>query len=284
MAIVDAHCHAWRTWPYRPPVPDPESRGRLEQLLFEMDEAGVGRAAVVCARIDHNPDNNDYVAECVAQHPDRLYQLADVDCSWSETYHAPGAAGRLTAAAERYPLVGFTHYVKHDDDGAWYLSDEGLAFFRVAEAQRLIASISLPARLQPILRQVAERFPTVPFLAHHMGAPRATEPPPYPLFREILASAARPNIYVKLSGFHYAAPVAWEYPYSDCAWLVRGLYEHFGPDRLCWGSDYPVVRRAMTYRQALDAVQTHCVFIPPEHKARILGGNLERLIEARRAA
>jgi predicted TIM-barrel fold metal-dependent hydrolase len=245
-----------------------------------MDEAGVGRAAVVCARIDHNPDNNDYVAECVKQHPDRLYQIADVDCFWSETYQAPGAAGRLADAAGRYPLVGFTHYVKDDDAGAWYLSDEGLAFFRVAEAQRLIASLSLPARLQPILRKVAERFPGVPFLAHHMGGPRATEPPPYPLFREILASAALPNVYIKLSGFHYAAPVVWEYPYSDCAWLVRGLYEHFGPDRLCWGSDYPVVRRAMTYRQALEAVRTHCVFIPPEHKARILGGNLERLIEA----
>ena len=39
--IVDAHCHAWATWPYQPPVPDPESRGRIEQLLFEMDQNGV---------------------------------------------------------------------------------------------------------------------------------------------------------------------------------------------------------------------------------------------------
>ena len=67
----------------------------MEQLLFEMDVAGVERAAVVCARIDHNPDNNDYVAECVARFPERLIMLADVDCSWTETYHTPGAAGRL---------------------------------------------------------------------------------------------------------------------------------------------------------------------------------------------
>ena len=68
--------------------------------------------------------------------------------------------------------------------------------------------------------------------------------------------------------------MAWEYPYPDCAWLVRALYEHFGPERLHWGSDYPVVRRAMTYRQSLEAVRTHCPFIPPEHKARILGDSL----------
>lgn len=283
MPIVDSHCHAWRTWPYAPPVPDPESRGRVEQLLFEMDAAGVAHAAIVCARIDHNPDNNDYIAECVRQHPQRLYQIADVDCSWSETYHTPGAASRLADAAERYPLEGFTHYVKGDDDGSWFLSEEGLAFFRVAEERHLIASISLPPRLQPVLRQVAERFPELPFLVHHMGGPKATEPPPYPVFRGILASAAAPNMHIKLSGFHYAAPVAWEYPYPDCAWLVRGLYEHFGPHRLCWGSDYPVVRRAMTYRQALDAVQTHCPFIPAAHKAGILGENLMGLIGAQRA-
>src|SRR5690348_1260468 len=58
--IVDSHCHAWRTWPYEPPVPDPTSRGMVEQLLWEMDQNGVEKAVVICARIEHNPDNNDY--------------------------------------------------------------------------------------------------------------------------------------------------------------------------------------------------------------------------------
>ena len=49
--IVDSHCHAWRRWPYQPPVPDPESRGLVEQLLWEMDRHGVDRAAVVDAAL-----------------------------------------------------------------------------------------------------------------------------------------------------------------------------------------------------------------------------------------
>ena len=53
--IIDSHCHAWATWPYKPPVPDPESRGRVEQLLHEMDVNGVDQAVIVCAQIDHNP-------------------------------------------------------------------------------------------------------------------------------------------------------------------------------------------------------------------------------------
>lgn len=279
--IIDSHCHAWRFWPYEPPVPDPTSRGTVEQLLFEMDQAGVDRATVVCARIDHNPDNNDYVAECVRRHPERLHQFADVDCEWMPSYHEPGAPDRLEEAIDQYGLTGFTHYVRRDDDGSWYLSAEGLAFFRVAERRGQVVSLALPAHLQPVLRQIAERFPSVPFLCHHLAGARAAEEPPYPVFRDILRSAEQPNVYVKVSGFHYASAVAWEYPYQDCERIVRGLYEHFGPERLCWGSDYPVVRRAMTYRQALEAFRTHCDFIPAEHRRLILGDNLARLLAER---
>src|SRR5437867_2571339 len=195
--IVDSHCHAWRRWPYQPPVPDPESRAVVEQLLWEMDRNGVDRAAVVCARIDHNPENNDYVAGCVDRHPDRLYQLADVDCSWTDTYHTPDAAGRLERAVERYRLRGFTHYVRADDDGAWFLSEDGLAFLEKAAELHQVASFAIPARLQPVLRQVAGRFPGVPFLCHHMAGARVADPS---LLDEIVRSAELPNVHVKLSG------------------------------------------------------------------------------------
>jgi len=282
MPIIDSHCHAWRTWPYKPEVPDPESRPAAEQLLFEMDQCDVDRAAVVCARIDHNPDNNDYVSRYVSRFPERLVQIADVDCSWSPEYHTPGAAERLRQAAERYRLKGFTHYVKGDEDGSWYLSQEGLAFWQVAAERKLIASVSWPARLQPVLRQVAERFPSVPFLVHHMGGVKASEPAPHPLFKEVLESAKLTNIHIKLSGFHHASGQEdrFEYPYPHCRHLAQGLYEHYGPQRLCWGSDYPVVRTAMTYRQSLEAVRRHCDFIKPDEMALVLGGNLEQLLAA----
>lgn len=277
--IIDSHCHAWTYWPYEPPVPDPTSRGTVEQLLFEMDQHGVDQAVLVSARIDHNPENNDYVAECVRRFPDRLYQFADVDCFWTDTYHAPGAADRLAAAVRTYGLRGFTHYVSADDDGSWFFSDEGLAFLRRAAELNQIASFSLPVRLHPVLRRVAERFPSVPFLCHHMGFPRAAEGPDSTALAEIRASAALPNIHVKLSGFHYVGPVAWEYPFPECEYVVRTLYEHYGPERLHWGSDYPVVRRALTFQQALEAVRTHCTFIPPADMARILGDSLHDLLQ-----
>ena len=52
--LVDAHCHVWRTWPYEGPVPDPRTRGAVEQLIFEMDANDVSHAALVCASLPRN--------------------------------------------------------------------------------------------------------------------------------------------------------------------------------------------------------------------------------------
>jgi predicted TIM-barrel fold metal-dependent hydrolase len=112
-----------------------------------------------------------------------------------------------------------------------------------------------------------------------MAGVRLSEGADPPSLREVLASAALPNIHVKLSGFHYVDTVAWDFPYPRCRPVVQALYEHFGPERLHWGSDYPVVRKAMTYQQALEAVRTACDFITPADMPRILGDSLYELVE-----
>lgn len=282
--IIDSHCHAWTRWPYQPSVPDSESRGKVEQLLHEMDLHGVDRAVVICARIDHNPDNNAYIAEQASRFPDRLYQFPDVDCAWTDTYHQPGAAERLRAVAERWPIRGFTHYLRGDDDGAWLDGLEGRAFFGLAAERGLIASIAGRPEHQPALRKVAERYPALTILCHHLAGLRVADPDADAQLREVLTSAALPNIAIKLSGFAYCSRVAWEYPYADTLPIIKALYESFGPDRLCWGSDYPVVRFSMTYQQALEAFRTHCSFIPERDRAQILGGALDTLLTGARTA
>ena len=113
-----------------------------------------------------------------------------------------------------------------------------------------------------------------------MAGSRASEATPYPNFHDVLRSSEVPNIYIKLSGFAYVSQSPWDYPYSDALWMVRKLYEHYGPERLCWGSDYPVVLGYMTYQHALEAFRTHCTFVSDRDKALILGENLARLLQA----
>lgn len=44
-------------------------------MLGEMDRNGVDQAVLICARIEHNPGNNDYVRDVVHRHPDRFYTV-----------------------------------------------------------------------------------------------------------------------------------------------------------------------------------------------------------------
>lgn len=253
-------------------------------LLSQMDLNGVDRATIVCAQIYRNFDNNDYVAAAVRANPDRLDQFADVDSFWSESYHTAGAAKRLEQAAAKWPMKGLTHYVASQDDAAWFDSQEGRDFFSVASELRLIASIACGPQHQPMIRRVAERYPELTLLCHHMSGMRAYGEDARDKLETVLDSAKLPNIHLKLSGFHYASPPErdWDFPYADVRWLYEEAYEAFG-SRMVWGSDYPVVTKAMTHRQSLEAFRTHCGFVPEEDRAAILGGTLERLLDKARA-
>ncbi len=278
LPVVDSHCHAWTYWPYSPPVPDPRTCARVEQLLYEMDDCGVDQALVVCARIKHNPRNNEYIAAETALHPERLRQAADLDSEWSATYHRPGAARRLREMAARWKIAAFTHYLRLEDDGAWLHSEEGLEVFKVAHELRLIASLACYPHQHAAVRRAAERVPQVPILIHHLGLVHLGNLSVGENLHQVLLSARLPNIYLKVSGFGYPAEQAWEYPYPAARETLRIEYEHFGPRRLCWGSDYPVVRYFMTYRQSLEVLRRHCDFIPAQEMGWITGGNLAALL------
>ncbi len=280
--IIDSHCHAWTTWPYDSTVPDPEARGRIEQLLFEMDRNGVDKAILICARIDFNPDNNEYVAEAAKRHPDRIVPFPDVDCSWSPEYHTPGAVDRLRAVTDRWPIAGFTHYVAERNDG-WLVSTEGRAFFALAAERNLIASLAVGPAWFDDVGDVAAAHPTLPILLHHQGLVRAIDGLDSPDLRGLIGLAGQPNVGVKASGFYYGSRDIAEYPYLEQTAVFERIYRAFGARRLTWGSDYPVSPWvACTYAQTLDVVRRHCPFVIEADLPWIMGDTMAALLETRR--
>jgi predicted TIM-barrel fold metal-dependent hydrolase len=275
--IVDSHTHAWARWPYEPEVPDEATKGSVEHLIHEMDQNGVAEAVIVSARIEKNPDNNAYGAAAVRRYPTRLHQFADVDCVWSPEYHTPGAVERLRVAADTLPIKGFTHYVGEND--GWFRSDEGRAFFKLAAERKLIASIAMGPAWAADLGAICAETPDLVVLLHHMGGISSTAPRSD--LEAIATLAQHPNVHIKLSGFHYAVGLenGWDYPHPSAMWIAEGLCAAFGPQRLCWGSDFPALSRAMTYKQALEIVRRHCRFLQPGDLEPILGGTLKRLLD-----
>jgi L-fuconolactonase len=279
--ILDSHCHAWRRWPYPPPVPDEASRGTVEQLLYEMNTHGVSEALVVCASIERNPDNIDYVAVARERHPGRLHLVADLDCHWSATYHAPGSVDRLRALDDRYLLAGFTHYLEDENDG-WLRGEEADALFALAAERRLVVSLGVSPGWQADLRRLARRHPTVPVLCNSLGGVHSAAGADAEGLVEVLASAEVASIYLKVAGFHYASARGWDYPWPDACAALERLAEAYGPGRLCWGSDFPASTRFCTFRQSLEVVRTHCPFFGLDDLRLVLGGTLRGILAAGR--
>ena len=275
--IFDAHCHAWQHWPHLPAVPDSETRGTMEQLIFEMDRNCVDKALIVIAETTNNPENNQYVFERAKAYAKRIRYVADVDSRWQPTYHSEGAAERLEAAIERWRPAGITHYLADGaDEGAWLHSAEGGKFFEVMLAQGLIFSIHCLPQHQSHLRKLAERFPGLTILVHHLGQASILSPE---ALAEVTATSVYPNVHVKVSGFYYCTALSkWDFPLADVQTIVRSLYQRYGGARLLWGSDFPVCTRHLTYQQTVEIVRRHCRFIPSGDMDKIMGGNLDALI------
>lgn len=286
--IIDSHAHAWRHWPYQPPVPDPASRGHLDQLRFEMRASGVDEAVIVCAAISGNDDNLAEVADDLSRHPvgqnhdhGRFHLVADVDCPWHSTHHRPGAADRVRRAADRFDLAGVTHYVGEIDDG-WLDSAEGDAFAAAIVECDLVLSLSAGTAWHGSVARLAGRHPSLPVLMHHLGLARAAVPTDHDV-DSVVRLAQVPSILVKLSGLHYVATQPWRFPYGASHGLLGRLVDAFGPDRLCWGSDFPAARAHVTYRQSLEVIRSeHAGLLGDDGLSAVLGGTAAEVLRTRR--
>jgi len=67
------------------------------------------------------------------------------------------------------------------------------------------------------------------------------------------------------------------YPYRDTHDQVHKLYDAFGPRRLMWGTDWPMVERHCGYARALGVVHDEMKFLNQEDKSWILGQTIQRV-------
>ena len=174
--IIDSHCHSWKYWPYQQknnhepnqmPVPNPETWGNIDQLKYEMKINKIDYATIVSAQIWNNTDNNEYVNESI-KHQKKLFQFIDFDSYWSDTYQTNGALDRLEKIKMSKNVIGITQYLG-EDDGKWLVSTEGRKLFQAINEKKMIVSISCNPRHIKNIRKLAEIFPKMPILLHHMG-------------------------------------------------------------------------------------------------------------------
>ena len=94
------------------------------------------------------------------------------------------------------------------------------------------------------------------------------------------AIAAHPNAMCKISGMATEASPDWSA--ADLKPYVDHLLESFGPQRLLWGSDWPVLNLAGTYGRWMEAILEVLAPLSGSEREAILGGNAARIYLGKR--
>ena len=272
MLITDAQVHLWeperagKPWPKISRPPHRLNGFSGEEMLREMDVAGVDRAVIVPPT--WTGESNDWALALAARYPKRFAVVGRFDAK------ARDARYLLAHWLEQKHMLGvrMSFHVKPFID---WLSDGSLDWFW-ADIDRLkIPAMALVPGFADRLTPVLERWPELTLLVPHMGCPLDVRgPAAFAGLGDLLALARYPNVAVMVS----SAPCfsAEPYPFRDLHTPLKRIYEAFGPRRMLWGAD--LSRLTGTYRECLDLFRCELDFLAAEDKDWILGRALAEML------
>jgi L-fuconolactonase len=190
---------------------------------------------------------------------------------------APDVADQLDDLDDEPHLVGLRHVVQDEPDDRFVLRADFQRGIAALAGRGLAYDLLIhPRHLAPAL-ELAKRFPEQPFVLDHLGKPFIKDRRLAPWEAGVRALARRPNATCKVSGMVTEADRdAWT-P-GDLEPFLDVVLEAFGPERLLFGSDWPVCLLAASYARVVDAVQAWADDrLGEPERAALFGGNAVRV-------
>ena len=265
MLVTDAQVHLWeaerldRPWRKLERPPHRPNGFSAEEMLAEMDAAGVDRAVIVPPT--WAGESNEWALDVAARHPKRFAVIGRFDA------RAADARAQLAGWLQQKGMLGvrMSFHVKPFIE---WLDDGSLDWFW-AECDWLKIPVSaLVPGMAGKLRPVLERHPELRVLVPHMACPLDTHvPESFAKLDDLLSLARFPNVLTMVS----SAPCFSNelYPFRDLKPYLRRIYDVYGPRRMLWGAD--LSRLKGTYKQCLDQFRHELDFLSADDKEWMLG-------------
>lgn len=189
-------------------------------------------------------------------------------------FEAADAVGQIERLAGNPLLKGLRPMVQLVEEADWLLRPAFAPIFEVMARCGLRLDGLVRHEQIVDLAELARRHPNLPIILDHAGKPPIASGQIEDWARDITALAATPNAWCKLSGLWPEAgsdrSQAALQPYVDV------LLTRFGPERLIWGSDWPVVELDGTYGDWLDQCEAMLSGLSKEERASVFGINGKR--------
>jgi L-fuconolactonase len=192
---------------------------------------------------------------------------------------APGLPGRiaeLTARPGGDKLVGLRHQVQSEPDPQWLTRADVLRGLAAVAEAGLVYDLVVTAGQLGAAARAAAAVPGLLFVLDHLGKPPIASGSIQPWAEDLRRLAALPNTAAKLSGLVTEADrLGWQLgdlrPYAETA------LDAFGPDRLMFGSDWPVCTLAASYPDVLQAARDLTAHLSATEREAVFAGTATRL-------
>jgi predicted TIM-barrel fold metal-dependent hydrolase len=125
----------------------------------------------------------------------------------------------------------------------------------------------------PDIGALVDKYPDLDVVIDHMADCPVDQPVE---LDKLIALARYPRVFVKIS--HTWQLSKEKYPWRDTWSMVKRLHAAFGPQRLMWGTDWPVCEdRGGSYRQGLTVVRQDMGFLNDDDRRWILSETVQRI-------
>ncbi len=164
----------------------------------------------------------------------------------------------------------------YDDDPSLCCSTPFIASLQKLPAYHFSFDISIkPHAMKETIRMI-EKCPDTLFVLDHLGKPDIANSGLEAFKRDMARLASFPNTVAKISGLTTEANRE-KWTADDLAPYINHALEHWGFDRLLFGSDWPVVLLAATYEKWVSTVMHIIRGCSPEEAAKLLYPNAARV-------
>ncbi|MGW3313242.1 amidohydrolase family protein [Streptomyces sp. NPDC001073] len=269
---IDAHHHVWdlavREMPWTRDIPVLNRSFGMADLRPHLRKAGIGATVVV-------------QTSAVAEETTDLLALAARDehvravVGWTDMTD-PGigeALDRLREGPGGAALAGIRHAVQDEPDLQWLHRDQVRRGLKAVGAAGLVYELLVRPDQLAMAVTVVEDLPEVSFVLDHAGNPEITPDALAPWAALMGRLGRRPNVAVKLSGLVTRSPA----PHTPfLAAYADVLLDRLGPERVMFGSDWPVSLLAASYDRTVAVAASLTARLSPSEQAQVHGGTAAR--------
>ncbi len=265
---VDSHQHFWSYDPIRYSWID----DRMEKLRraflpgdlkTEMEATGIDRVVSVQARQDL--EETQWLLAL-----SREFEYIAGVVGWVPLISS-GVEADLERMAGHPRLKGIRHVLQDESDDRYMLREDFNRGLSLLPKFGLVYDILIYESHLPQTIEFVDLHPLQIFVLDHVAKPRIRDGAITPWRENLRELARRENVYCKISGM--ATEGHWEsFNEDDLLPYLEVVLEAFGPDRLMFGSDWPVCLLACDYGRWVRIVRDFIGRLSSDERDRIEGG------------